>query len=148
NRTELRKKVREIDKRYWINEMEKLKSLEMYRKYKTEIKEVRIYDNRISSQWLFRARSNSLKVNQRSYFLKTGHKEEDKICGLCKKEEESLEHFILKCKDLGGKRNKELIKKYKGRNGKETVGLLLFETKGEDLESIKEMINNMWVTRE
>ena len=105
NRTELRKKVREIDKKYWLNEMGNLKSLEMYKKYKTEIKEVRIYDNRISSQWLFRARSNSLKVNQRAYFFKPGYKEEDKICELCKKEEESLEYFMLNCKDLKGIRN-------------------------------------------
>ncbi|CAL4078361.1 unnamed protein product, partial [Meganyctiphanes norvegica] len=79
SRTELRNKVREIDKRFWINEMEQLKTLEIYRKYKTEIKEVRIYDNRISSKWLFRARSNSLKVNQRSYFLKRAIKRKIKF---------------------------------------------------------------------
>ena len=102
----------------------------MYRKYKTEIKEVRIYDNRISSQWLFRARSNSLKVNQRAYFFKPGYKEEDKICGLCKKEEESLEHFILKCKNLGGKRNKELIKKIQRTEWKRNSGTLIVRDKG------------------
>ena len=148
SRSELRKKVREVDKKYWLKEMGNLKTLEMYMKYKSDIKDEPIYDNRISSMWLFRARSNSLKLNQRAYFLKPNHKIEDKICNLCEEEEESLEHFMLKCNKLERKRNYELINRFKGSNIKETLGLLLFETRGEDLELIKEMITNMWETRE
>ena len=140
SRTELRKKVREVDKKYWLKEMGNLKTLKMYMNYKSDIKDEAIYDNRISSMWLFRARSNSLKLNQRAYFFKPNHKIEDKICGLCEDEEESLEHFMLICKKLEGKRNNELINRFRGSNIKETLGLLLFETRGEDLELIKEMI--------
>ena len=68
SRSELRKKVREVDKNYWLKEMGNLKTLEMYMKYKSDIKDEPIYDNRISSMWLFRARSNSLKVNQSAFF--------------------------------------------------------------------------------
>ena len=47
---------------------------------------------------------------------------------------------MIKCGNLEAKRNKELIGKYKGINYEE----LLFQTRGEDLELIKEMINKKW----
>ena len=49
------------------------------RKYKTEINDDGIYDNRKTSIWLFRQKSNSLGDNKRAYFLKEGYK----LCGLC-----------------------------------------------------------------
>ena len=56
-------------------------------------------------------------------------------------------HFILKCSSLEYRRNKDLIEAMKGEDDTETLGNLLFKTKDENLEELKDMLQRMWMTR-
>ena len=142
----IRRRIREVDKANWVKEMEKIKTLNVYRKFKKEIKNDNIYDNRESSKYLFKARSNTLEVHQRAYFILKG-RNKSKICKLCKKEEESLGHFLLNCEILNKERDSIFISRYRGISDDETLGGLLFRTEEKDLETLKNMISRMWGTR-
>ena len=64
-KTEIRRKIREYDNKIWHEEMEKKSSIKMYRKYKKNIKQEKIYDNRWSSVLLFQARVNMMELNDK-----------------------------------------------------------------------------------
>ena len=68
-------------------------------------------------------------------------------CEMCGGEWEDLIHFTLKCNGLEDKRNHEIVNKMRGSNERETIGNLLFRTKGEDLEEVKKMLKKMWYAR-
>ena len=67
----------------------------------------------------------------------------DISCKLCGAEREDQKHFILECRNLEHKRDKELIRNMEGENKVETLGNLLFKAKGDDLEALKEMLSKM-----
>ena len=57
----------EKDTEKWESEIQNKSTLSLYRRFKTEIKEEKIYDNRYSYRLLFCARSNTLDVNDGSW---------------------------------------------------------------------------------
>ena len=65
NKRAIKNKVRERDNRIWREELDMLSSAGIYRNWKKEIREERFYDNSEASTILFRARANSLKLNDR-----------------------------------------------------------------------------------
>ena len=144
-RMELKKKVRKWDNDMWEKELETKTSIPIYRKYKKEIREERIYDNRPESRLLFQARSNTLNLNNRKRFKKEAIKEDEK-CKLCGNEQENLIHFMIDCKIMETVRDNVLISKYQEENKEDIVGRLLFEH--EDIEKTKTMLGKMWKYRD
>ena len=116
----------------------------MFHKRKKEIKQEKIYDNRYSSVLLFRARSNSLNLNDEQRHRK-GTK--DTSCKMCGAEYEDLIHFMIQCTELEEERNVQLMMKKKGDMDEDTVGNLLFDIERTDLEETKKMIQRMWNKR-
>ena len=138
----IRRRVRRTDNRKWREEINARTTLSLYREYKYEVKDDNIYDNRESSRLLYWARSNSLRLNDWNR-----HQKGNVSCQMCGEEKEDLLHFIIKCKGIEDKRNEEIIEKKKGESDRETMGNLLFRSKGEDLEELKKMLKKMWDAR-
>ena len=112
----------------------------MLRDWIKKIKEEKYYDNMEASVILFRARANTLNLN-----INNRHRRGDgnTTCEICGEGEEDLSHFILKCRKLEGKRNKELF----GEGEEEgVIGKLLFS--GERIQDVKVMLGRMWRERE
>ena len=63
---------------------------------------------------------------------------------MCNEEDEDLIHFLVRCRGLEDRRNKELIKKYKGSDDRATVGKMLFTKEEKDIERLKKMIRTIW----
>ena len=139
NKRAIKKRVRERDNRLWREELENLSSVEIYRNWKTGIREERCYDNTEQSTIQFRARANSLQLNDRKRFGGG-----DTTCELCGIGEEDLGHFLLRCQKLEGKRRRDLLG---DRNREENIiiGELLFS--GEKIQEVKEMLGRMWRER-
>ena len=73
-----------------------------YIEFKKKIKEERFYDNSWASEILFRARSNTLVLED----LKR-HSNEDTRCKICESgEREDLGHFVIRCRRLDWFSNK------------------------------------------
>ena len=138
---EIIKVTRNFDTENWVKEIEKKTSIRIYRKFKKEIKEEQIYRNDFASILLFQARSNTLSLNIENRF-----RNESTICELCKVEGENLEHFVLKCRNLDGSREKNFIEKFKDMNNEDILGNMLFDY--ENIETTKKMLVNLWRDRE
>ena len=138
-KTKIKQKMRKWDTEEWEKDLESKSSIKIYRTFKTEIKEGKDYDNRLSSKIIFRARSNTLELNDRNRF-----KNQNTMCELCEKEKEDLIHFIIDCKKLEHLRDEDIVKKYDDENKEQRVGKMLFEN--EDMEK-KKMIEKMWKYR-
>ena len=69
-RTESKADVKKLmysrDKQLWIEDIESKSSLNIYRRFKTDIFEEDIYDNIPSSRILNKARTNTLQLNDRN----------------------------------------------------------------------------------
>ena len=95
-----------------------------------------IYTNDYQSIVLFRCRSNTIKLNWRRIF-----EGGDTTCLLCNEEEETLEHFLLKCKTLHTVREQLNIKHLNIEQ------LLLFAQEGNMWE-VKDALKRMYCHRE
>ena len=73
--------------------------------------------------------------------LGKGVPEYDKTCKLCKIEKEDLEHFLIKCPVLEGKRNKKIMKNKQEMTAEEIIIQILFKEK--HYNEIGKMIRNM-----
>ena len=74
----------------WREQLEKKNSLEIYRRFKKEMK-VEDYSGSLESMVWLRARTNSLNLGENSW------QRNREICVGCTEERETLEHFILHC---------------------------------------------------
>ena len=139
---ELKGKVQDWDSRKWREEVNSKVSLKIYEREKTEIREEDVYDNRPSSIILFRARSNTLPLNDRNR-----HKNESMECKLCGNEREDLKHFLLDCRELENYRREvvQLQRPYQ-ENSEEIIGRFLFNK--VNVEETKEILYRMWRKRE
>ena len=144
DKSEIKRITKEYDDEKWKEELSKKPTAKMYFRRKKEIGQEKIYDNRYSSVLLFRARSNSLRLNDEQRHRK-GTK--DTSCKMCGAEYEDLTHFMIKCRELEKVRNVQLMTKKKGANDEDTVENLLFDIEKTDLEETKKMIQRMWNKR-
>ena len=140
----LRGRIREIDTDEWKEELKLRSTLSIYRKHKSKFGDEGIYDNRRSSELLFRARTNTLELFGRINY----NTEESKLCPYCDVEE-NIVHFLLHCDPLEPSRDKSLIKKYSsiGQSDEVTAGRLLFDFGGGGPEPVKKMILALWRSR-
>ena len=122
--------------------MEKKESLDIYRIWRKEIKEEKVYDNRYSSVVLFKARSNTLPLNDRNRHIGGSTK-----CTLCDGQKEDLHHFLLECPQLSDIRVKSLILQQPYEEDKvNIIGNFLFEN--TEIEKKKEVLENLWKKRQ
>ena len=91
--------VQQWDKKQWEIQMKGKVTLDIYRKYKADVIQEKWFKNGYRYEIMMRARSNTLKLTWRE------KKEEDKLCKLCRKENETLKHFVLECTLLQNIRN-------------------------------------------
>ncbi len=87
----IRRKMREIDTREWMKEVNEKTSLKIYRKWRQEKGgQEEVYINNYGSQLLFKCRTNNLQLNDRRRFREV-------TCDVCGAEKEDLIHFLLWC---------------------------------------------------
>ena len=77
------------------------------------MKEERFYRNGEESRLIFRARSNTLALNDRFRHDK-GEVKRDRNCSICTIEYEDLGHFILRCEKLENERDRVLLREMGG----------------------------------
>jgi hypothetical protein len=122
----------------WRADLASKSTLQLYRDHKHQIAEEKMYDNRYRSVLLYRCRTNTLKLGWRNRF--TGG---EVMCGLCREEVETLEHFIKKCGRLQGVRVRHQIE--------ETTPLhniLLFGAMSDDcVRRFGTFVEDLWQTR-
>ena len=139
---EIKRKLREYDTRKWKEGLGRKASVRTYKKYKTEIKEDKIYDNGRPAQILFQARANNMALNEKNRHREGG----ETRCEICNEGElENLGHFLLTCEALRAERDDDLIERNSGDTAEEWIGNILW--KEEDMESVKRMIGKMWQKR-
>ena len=137
-KNELKRKIYAWDTEKWIQEMDKKKTMHIYRTYKRTIKEEE-YENDCESEVWYRARANCLKLEDKN-------REGDKICKLCKTGQEDLEHFILNCERLKEVRMEDVrLQKPNNEHTERIIGDFLFDD--EDRNTKKIILKRMWKTR-
>ena len=105
------------------------------------IKKHQAIDYNINSMFLARARMNSLKLEEA---IGRSNKRHDKRCRLCHQEIEDVNHFIMKCPKLEGKRDYNLINKKIKNSEKRLIELLYKQNKYQETGH---MIRMLWNER-
>ena len=139
----IKERVRQYDTIMWKRELAEKSSIGMYRSFKGKLREADCYGNTEASKILFRARTNSMELNDK-YRHDKGEIRRSTTCRICKVEMEDLTHFILRCEGLERRRT-EIVRELEGRCERETLGKMLFE--GERVVEVGEMIYEMWKER-
>ena len=81
------------DRNIWEDELEMNTSLQIYKKIRNDFGEEEIYDNRPSSTIFYKARTNTLQLNDRNR-----HTNKEIHCLVCGTDDkEDIYHFILHC---------------------------------------------------
>ena len=147
NKNKIKEKVKIWDTYKWKNEIREKSTLEIYEKYKKDIKEESWVDNTEGSKVLVRARTNSLPLNWRNRFT---NKSEN--CPSCREETETLEHFILDCRNYCSIRNKfvflqELEDKSKEEKLADILALENVAYDYPEIEIRKRLLRNLWQKR-
>ena len=138
NKKWIEEKIRIWDESMWREDNLRKKTLYIYNQFKNEIKE-KTYYNESASLFMFKLRSNTLKLNDRNRFTDGEIK-----CNLCNAEKEDIEHFILDCSRLGAVRIKILKLQYPREESREKIiGELLFDENCNEEKNLYEM----WITR-
>ena len=109
---EIKEKLYKLDERHWKVELSNKTSLKTYQEFKNEIKEeTGIYDNSEASHILFKARTNTLRLNWRERYMDRNVADPEEItkCPLCKIEAETDIHFFANCTQLEGIRREAPI---------------------------------------
>ena len=134
---DIRKALEAWDTNEWKDEMELKSTLEVYREFKSEIKE-EVYHNDEESRIFFQIRSNTLNINDRRR-----HEGRSMQCELCGAEKEDLEHFLLVCGALEEERRKIIkLQRPQEEDQKKIIGELLFGDRDE-----REKLYVMWIKR-
>ena len=140
-KSEIKTMTQDYDTRMWERELSEKKILKYYKEGKGKMRYEFCYRNNINSMFLARARLNSLRLEEA---LGRGKILFNKICKLCKQEEEDLLHFMIECPHLEGKRNYEIIDEEIIEPEKRLIQCLF---KQRNYQETGKMIKNMWYTR-
>ena len=143
SKEEIKQKLIAWDNKQWKHEIESKSSLLIYRQYKDKIQEENIYDNRPSSTIFYKARTNTLPLNDRNR-----HKNKETHCmaygNLYQKED--IYHFILHCPAyIKERRNIIQLQQPYNNNETEILGTFLFEK--SHIDQKKEGLHELWKGR-
>ena len=122
--------------------MQEKETLKWYRRGKNKIGYDNCYINTQSAKLLARARTNTLQVEE---YIHRRDRNHNKICKLCRLEEEDLKHFMLRCPKLKNKRNSNIMTKWYNEDKDQQLIDILFNEK--DYDKIRKMIRAMWILR-
>ena len=143
SKEEIKQKVIIWDNEQWTSEIKTKSTLLLYRNFKDKIQEENIYDNRPSSTILYKARSNTLPLNDRNR-----HKNKETHCMACGNIDqlEDISHFILHCPAYIKERTNiiQLQQPYI-QDDTEIIGNFLFEK--QHLDQKKEGLYQLWKAR-
>ena len=110
------------DEKQWEKEKSEKRSIGLYNRFKTKIREWDVFDNSESSVTLFKMRTNTLRLKDRERFV--GGSTE---CILCNAPLEDLQHLIFDCPSLSLARDRVLLLQRPVQEDREAVlGELLF----------------------
>ena len=93
------------------------------------MREETFYKNGEASRLLFRARTNTMALNDR-FRHDRGDIRRCTNYSICAVEYEDLGHFLLQCERLDGERDRVLMRELRGADDIETIGNLLFRGEG------------------
>ena len=143
DREVIEKRIKEWDTNVWREEMVGRKTLEIYRRNKVDIAEEKWFRNGSKYSIMMRARSNTLELGWRE------RQEGEKTCKLCRRETETLEHFILDCSVLEQTRKNIVDKLTENFNRDETIRILLMHKACQDVsqEDIIKLVSSMYSRR-
>ena len=116
-------------------------TLQWYREAKLYIGYDTCYGNYINSDFIAKARTNCLQLEE--YFGRR-NRNYDTTCKLCSQGEENLEHFLVECHRLEEKRT-PLIMEGPPMSAEEKTIQILFKNKNH--QEIALMLKNMWNLR-
>ena len=142
---QLKQTINIWDKKEWEKEVGEKVTLNMYKKYKKNIKEEPWYDNKEKTMLMSRARLNTLDLNDRKRLIG-----EQTKCVMCDEENENLEHFLLYCPEYNNVRSKFRFMQQPYQEDKEELiaGILLFTELGkEESEDRKNLVKKLWEKR-
>ncbi len=109
----------------------------IYREWRAEIGQEKIYDNRQASEILFKCRTNTLKLNDRNRF-----RTEDIKCEMCGNDNEYLKHFLFWCPAYSADRQKNIkLQQPFQEEENNIIGDLLF---GNNIGEAKETVQKFW----
>ena len=140
SKNEVNKIFQEADTSTWRENLEKKSTLEYYKIFKKEIKEVKRYFNDTKSELYIKARINSLPLAGR--INEAGDR---RICKLCKNEWEDLKHFLFECPKLDHVRREHFILQRPHNTTTKQIETMLFKEENE--EEAKKIINKLWGVR-
>ena len=142
DRKKLKTLIKEQDTCQWKEELETKISLRWYKEGKPYIGYDECYRNYKNSEYLAKARTNTLQLEEHLGRCKYNY---DKICKLCAIEEEDLEHFMVKCPKLICHRDREIWEVYKKLHTKKQTENILQRNK--EYGRIGKAIRKMWLLR-
>ena len=137
--------VRRWDTEQWKISIQSKKTLQIYIRNKTNIKEeTDIYDNTQGATLLFKSRTNTLPLEWRKIYTNN-----NTTCKICGKDEETLEHFIIECDTLKQTRKQTKIYKEYTQNNKFTIDNILFPTENiqNSIENTKRLLTKLYNKR-
>ena len=138
---ELNGKIAEVQDRLWREELGRKTTLELYRNWKTEMRQEDNYDGRPDSTIWFRARTNCLRLGDRNR-----HVGGETECFICGEETEDLKHFILDCRGLETTRQTLTgLQRPRVEDWRVVVGEFLF---GSEVGRNKRELYSLWRERE
>ena len=122
--------------------MQEKETLKWYKRGKKKIGYDNCYRNTQSSKLLARARTNTLQVEEYVHRRDRNH---NRICKLCRLEDEDLKHFMLRCPKLRSKRNNRIMRKWYNEDKDQQLIDILFNEK--DYDNVRKMVRAMWILR-
>ena len=125
----LKKVVREWDNQKWRNNLEEKPTLKWYKQGKQSIQYDQCYTNSIGSNFLAKARTNILQVEE---YMHRRNRNHDKVCRLCDLEDEDLQHFLVTCPILEQKRDREIIESWRNIDKQKQTVDIMFKEKRYD----------------
>ena len=105
-------------------------TLKWYNEGKHNIQYNMCYNNSISSNYLAKARTNTLHLEEYHARRNRNH---NKACRLCGLEDEDLEHFLVVCPALENKRDREIMISLRNINKEKQTVDILFNEKRYDM---------------
>ena len=125
DRRALKMRIREWDNQKWLEEEMNKPTLKWYREGKFNIQYDMCYNNSTSSDYLAKARTNTLHLDEYHARRNRNH---DKTCKLCGQAED-LEHFLVVCPALETKRDREIMEVWQSNDTKKQTVDILFNEK-------------------
>ena len=142
---QIKRKVDIWDSARWRQEVDQKTTLRLYGKYKTEIQEIKWFDNSEKSKTMMKARLGALELNWRQRHLGG-----DVTCPLCNTEIETEVHFLVECEkysDLKSANDFLFENLEQGTMDDVMAEMLLLKNSTVEIEKKKELLQKMYNRR-